>query len=70
VAFTLPDDAPARIDVIDLQGRRIVSRELAGLGRASQVVSLPETRTLTVGLYVVRLSQGGRAVTTRAAVIR
>jgi len=70
VAFTLPDDAPARIDVIDLQGRRIVSRELVGLGRASQVVSLPETRELPAGLYVVRLSQGGRSVTTRAAVIR
>jgi parallel beta-helix repeat protein len=70
VAFTLPEDAPARIEVIDLQGRRIVRRELAGLGRTGQVVSLPETRALPPGVYVVRLSQGGRSVTARAVVVR
>ena len=70
VAFTLPDDAPARIEVVDLQGRRVVSRELAALGWTSQVVSLPETRALPAGVYVVRLSQGARSVTTRAVVAR
>ena len=69
VAFTLPDESPARIEVIDLQGRRIVHRDLSGPGRTSQIVSLPETRALAPGVYVVRLSQGGRSVTARAAVI-
>ncbi|MGH7731160.1 MAG: T9SS type A sorting domain-containing protein [Candidatus Eiseniibacteriota bacterium] len=70
VAFTLPDATPARIEVMDLSGRRILERRLAGLGRARHVVDLPETRTLPPGVYLVRLVQGGRSRTTLAAVVR
>ena len=70
VVFTLSDASPARIELIDLAGRRILTRDLTGLGEGSHVVGLPETRTLPAGIYLVRLSQGGRAVTRRAAVVR
>jgi hypothetical protein len=70
VTVTLPDASPARIDITDIAGRRMLTRDLADLGPGSRVVSLPETRALAAGVYVVRLSQGGRSVTTRAIVIR
>jgi len=70
VAFSLAGAAPARIEVLDLQGRRIFARELEGLGRADHVVALPETRALPAGVYVVRLSQGGRSRSKLAVVVR
>jgi hypothetical protein len=70
VVFTLPDASPARIDLMDLSGRRILTRDLAALGRGSHVVGLPEARTLPAGVYLVRLSQSGRSLTTRAVVVR
>jgi hypothetical protein len=70
VAFTLPDGSPARIELMDLAGRRILARVLEGLGPGSHVVKLPEARTLPAGVYLVRLSQGARSLTARGVVIR
>ena len=70
VAFTLPDASPARIDVIDLAGRRVLGRDLAGLGPGSHVVSFPEAATLPAGVYTIRLSQAGRSVAARSIVMR
>jgi hypothetical protein len=70
VAITLPDASPARIDVMDLAGRRMLARDLSGLGPGRHEVRFPDARALAAGVYVVRLSQGGRSVTTRAIVIR
>jgi hypothetical protein len=70
VTFTLPDAPQARIELMDLAGRRIVVRDLGGLGRGNHVVSLPEVRSLPPGVYLVRLSQGGRSLTTRGVVIK
>ena len=70
VALALPDASPARIEVFDVAGRRILSRDLKGLGPGSHLVSLPETRALPVGAYLVRLSQGHRLRTSVGVVIR
>lgn len=70
VAVTLPDDAPARIELLDVAGRRVLTRDLGGLGPGRRVVALPEARMLPSGLYLVRLRHGGRTLTTRAAVVR
>jgi len=64
LAFVLPAAAPATLELIDVSGRRVLSREVAGAGR--QVLRLEES--LAPGVYVVRLTQGGRAVTARVVV--
>lgn len=69
VAVSLPDEAPARIEVLDLAGRRVLTRELGGLGPGSRVVALPEARALPPGVYLVCVRHGGRTLT-RAAVVR
>ena len=70
VAFSLPDASPARIELVDLAGRRILVRDLQYLGQGSHVMRFPESRTLPAGVYLVRLTHGGRSLTTRCVVIK
>lgn len=70
VAFTLPSDAPATIQLVDGAGRRIAGGAVsAGSGR-SGVYDIPLDRHLAQGVYWVRLSQGGLMATRRFAVVR
>jgi hypothetical protein len=69
VAFTLPDGPPARLELVDLAGRRVRSLELrAGGGRRQ--ADLDELGALRPGLYLVRLSQAGRHATRKLVVVR
>jgi len=69
-AFTLPDAATARLELNDLAGRRILAREVGGLGAGEHVVDLAEGRRLAPGVYLVRLTRGSESLTARAVVIR
>jgi hypothetical protein len=62
IAFSLPVGAPARLEVIDISGRRVWSREVGSLGAGRHDVSLPKLRA---GVYMARLTQGSRSATTR-----
>jgi hypothetical protein len=70
VAFSLPDATPARLELLDLAGRRVMVREVGAMGAGSHVVGLAEGRTIAPGLYVIRLSRAGRSLATRAIVVR
>ncbi|HEV2106583.1 MAG TPA: hypothetical protein VGU27_12720, partial [Candidatus Eisenbacteria bacterium] len=67
VAFTLAATAPGRVELLDVSGRRLWSRDLAGLppGR----YTLPVGGRLRAGLYVIRLRQGGRELTRKGVVM-
>lgn len=61
VSFTLPRAAHARLDLLDLSGRRVASRSVdAGAGRNH--VTLQETIGLPPGAYWIRLEAAGRTV--------
>jgi hypothetical protein len=64
VYFTLPNSAPARLEVLDVAGRRVFSREVGGLGAGQHLVRVD--RATPPGVYVLRLTQSGRAVTAKA----
>jgi predicted nucleotidyltransferase len=70
VAFSLRDASPARLEVLDIAGRRVIAREVGGLGPGSHVVNLGERRTVVAGIYWLRLTQSGRSLTKRAILIR
>lgn len=70
VAFSLYDASPARIDVLDVAGRRLLSLEVGALGRGSHSLDLAQRQEFPAGIYIIRLTQAGRTLTTRAAVIR
>jgi hypothetical protein len=68
VDFSLPDGSPARLDVLDLSGRRRQSVEVGGLGPGSHQVELGRAADYAPGLYFIRLSRGGEQITTRVVI--
>jgi hypothetical protein len=69
VAFRRPGVAPARIDVLDLAGRRVAGVDLGQEYGPRGVVDLSRAR-LAPGVYVVRLVEAGRSVSAKAVVFR
>jgi hypothetical protein len=71
VSFSLPDAAPASVELLDVGGRRVASREVGGLGPGNHTVALErEASRLPAGVYLVRLVHGGSVLTDKAAIIR
>ncbi len=68
VSLSLPDAAPATLELLDVSGRRVATKALAGPG--TQLVNMSEGRALEPGLYLVRLTQGGRSLTAHVVVMR
>ena len=64
---SLPSTAPARIELFDVHGRRIWSRELRAAGRFHETPA--RERPLAPGVYAVRLSQAGRTSRGRVVVL-
>jgi hypothetical protein len=69
VYFTLPRRAPARLELIDVTGRRVLAREVGGLGMGSHLLRLDENERIPSGLYFIRLTQGSLSITTRGVIM-
>jgi len=69
VAFALPTSAPATLELIDLSGRVVRSQDVGSLGAGTHVVTLANGRTVAAGVYWLRLTQGGRALTAKATIM-
>lgn len=66
--FALPDARPARLELLDLAGRRVRALEVRGEGpHAERFAGLGG---LAPGVYVLRLAHGGTVRAARVAVIR
>ena len=70
VAFSLDEDTPAHIEVYDLAGRQVLSREVASLGPGTHRVNLGHSKALSPGVYHIALSQLGRRAVARAVIAR
>lgn len=70
IAFTLEDGRPARLELFDLRGRRVATQEVGGLGSGPHRVAIGGRGQLSAGVYLVRLTQGGRALHAKACVVR
>jgi hypothetical protein len=66
VRFSLPTTAPARLELLDVSGRRIASHEVSS---SPHTLDAGEGTHLAPGLYLVRLTQGASARVTRVAVL-
>ena len=69
VAFSLADTRAARLELIDLAGRRVRAADVTAFGPGQHSVNLAREGMPSPGMYWVRLSQGGQTLTTRVAVI-
>ncbi|MBI1799677.1 MAG: T9SS type A sorting domain-containing protein [Candidatus Eisenbacteria bacterium] len=70
VSFWLASGERAAIEVVDVAGRRITSHEVGSLGPGAHSIDLAAGLQLPAGIYTIRLVQGGKALTTRVAVVR
>jgi len=68
--ITLPDATPARIEMLDTAGRRVAARTLTGLPPGRHTVRLEPDHPPVPGVYLVRLTQGPKAATFKAAIVR
>jgi hypothetical protein len=69
VSLRLPDAAPATLELFDVAGRQLASRQVQGAGEHARV-SLSEGLALDSGIYFVRLTHGGASLTRRVALVR
>jgi hypothetical protein len=70
VVFSLPDAAPARLDLLDVGGRVLARREFAALGAGEHTLDLSAGLHLTSGIYLVRLTRGASVRVVRVAVVK
>jgi hypothetical protein len=69
VRFALSSAAPARLTVLDVSGRRVMSREVGSLGAGQHEGDLMAGGKLRPGLYFVRLEQARDVQTIRVTVL-
>ena len=69
MAFTLPDAAPARLDLFDITGRRLASHDVGSRGAGRHVARLDEG-PVAPGIYWATLTRGSTTLRAKAAVLR
>ena len=67
ISFTLAAAGRATLELHDVAGRRVMSREVGALGPGAHTVELSER--LAAGVYMVRLTQAGRTLNRKAIVL-
>ncbi|MBI5709004.1 MAG: hypothetical protein HZC42_01695 [Candidatus Eisenbacteria bacterium] len=68
--FSLPDAAPSRLELFDMAGRRLWSREVGRLGAGEHAVRLADGAWLPPGIYLARLVRGEMVASARLAIVR
>jgi hypothetical protein len=68
ISFTLPSADVAKLEFIDLAGRRVRTQDLVGFAPGRHTVHLNDVLPPS-GVYFLRLSQNGRSVSTRVSVM-
>jgi hypothetical protein len=69
VNLSLEGDSPALLEIFDVGGRRLWSREVGGLGTGVHEVRLGDGERYHAGVYMARLTQGSHVVRAHVAVI-
>lgn len=70
VAFSLPGDEPATLELYDLRGRLIERRDVGALGAGEHRMTIADARRLPAGVYLVRLTRSEQSLVTKACVVR
>jgi hypothetical protein len=69
IEFSLSEPSMAHLELLDVSGRRLIDRDVSGLGLGTHRVDLAQGRPLPPGLYFVRLRQGDHSASLKRVVI-
>lgn len=69
VVFDLPSAGAARVELIDVRGRRVAVREVGAMGPGRHAVALAPPQSVRPGVYFVRLSQSGESAVRRVTLL-
>jgi hypothetical protein len=69
VRFSLPAAAPARLELLGVDGRRVCARDLPAPAAGPHTVRLDEGAHLPPGIYLARIVQGARAGSVRVVLL-
>jgi len=69
VSFSLPSSGRAKLELLDVGGRVVARRDVGALGAGRHTVDLAAAKPVAPGVYLVRLSQGGRSTSERVSVV-
>jgi hypothetical protein len=70
VEFALGDGSPAQLELMDVAGRTLTTKQVGSLGPGAHSLDLSMGGALRPGIYFLRLRQGRSEVRARAAVLR
>ena len=70
VRFVLPDAGLATLELLDLAGRLLWRQDVGPLGAGAHVVRVSPARPIAPGLYLLRLSHGATALTSKVVQLR
>jgi hypothetical protein len=70
IAFSLPATAPGALELFDLRGRLVAREDLSTREAGPHRTAPAEGKHLAAGVYLVRLTHGGRVLTAKACVVR
>jgi len=68
-SFSGASNGPARLEMFNVQGQRVLSREVSGTGGSSRI-ELGDAKSFASGVYYLRLTQSGRSTTSRFVLVR
>jgi hypothetical protein len=68
-SFVLASAAPASLQLLDVAGRSLLSREVGALGAGPHRIDLATAGRVPPGLYFLRLAQAGHVAMTRVAIV-
>lgn len=68
VSFALAGDDPARLEMFDVRGRRVLSRDVGGAG--AHRLEIGRAKDYPSGVYFLLLTQSGRSMSSRFVVVR
>jgi len=69
IAFSLLRDSPVRVELFDIQGRRVARQEVGELGAGMHQVRIEAGRVLPAGVYFITLTSRGRSLTARGIIV-
>lgn len=70
VGVTLSSGEKARLELVDVHGRRLWMREVGSLGKGYHEIALDPGRRLASGVYLLHLRQGARASSAKMVIAR